>query len=114
MAKKKSADVQNAVVYVETTPQEERKAMLVQALVQQEENEGGVEVEAPPAPTTVNAFSDTAVVSGPFARRRIGEKVVKAKSADNARRGIFKIWEDKTVKNIGDGTNTYDIPSKRV
>ena len=74
--------------------------------------------EVASSPNTINAFDNKGInIGGPFARTRmtvgkptIVEEDAQLKKDDKAsRRGIFTIWKDRPVKNVGDGINTYDV-----
>lgn len=104
---------------VEETPQEMRKAALIAGLITpivapQSALEESKE-EAPKSRSTVNAFKSDAVVSGPFSRKRISPKgeTKKVKESVNPRRGVFKIWDNKAVNNVGAGKNSYDVSKER-
>lgn len=69
----------------------------------------------PSTPSTKDAFGRGGVaIAGPFARKRVRprEDVAKPAKPNNPRRGVQKIWEDRPINNVGDGTNTYDLPKK--
>jgi len=53
-------------------------------------------------------------IGGPGVRKSRGS-VKPARSAEDAneRVGIYKIWNDKPIRNIGQGTSTSDIPQRK-
>ena len=53
-------------------------------------------------------------IGGPGIRKSRGS-VKPARSAEdtNERVGIYKIWNDKPIRNIGQGTSTSDIPQRK-
>lgn len=53
-------------------------------------------------------------IGGPGIRKSRGS-VKPARSAEDAneRVGIYKIWNDKPIRNIGQGTSTSDIPQRK-
>jgi hypothetical protein len=80
-----------------------------------EDTEEVKEVGAPKQAPTVNAFEGGSVIAGPFSRKRVGKKTEK-KPVENSlspRRGVYKIWDNKPVNNVGDGKNTFDVAKDR-
>jgi len=65
----------------------------------------------PKSPALVDSFERNGLsVGGPSGRTRVRPKVegVVNEERISKRRGIYKIWNNKPIKNVGEGTNTYD------
>ena len=102
---------------------EERKEALKQELIQTaDEVLDGEDAQEPATPNnkrtesssakprTVDNFERKGVnVGGPFSRRVVNEK--KPSSSGRSGRNITqKIWEDREIKHVGEGTNSFDRP----
>ena len=85
----------------------------VDSELERERVENRRQATVPTKPSTEDAFKRNGTsVGGPFARRRTAPTTDKAKSyavgedkERDTRRGVFKIWDDKAVNNVGKGTH---------
>ena len=106
---------------------EERQEEFVSSLIEpaeqetQEDDTGSVEYKNNRDATEAssvkieNDFNRQGIrVGGPGIRKSRGA-VKKARSLEdvNERVGIYKIWNDKPIRNIGEGTSTSDIPQRK-
>jgi len=104
---------------------EKRREELVSSLIEpaeqetQEDNTGSVEYknnrEATEASSTKigNEFARQGIrVGGPGIRKTRAQASTKSEEPSD-RLGIFKIWDDQPIRNIGQGTSTSDIPQRK-
>ena len=99
-----------------------RKQQLLGALTQAVPDQEEEEQEEPrhnrdttDASNVVNAKSaknNGMQIGGPWNRRRVKQKA-QPKKVVSARRGVHQIFPDKPIHNVGEGTNTQDIPKRR-
>ena len=97
---------------------QKRKAELIDKLIGDAEEEKleqkRIEEEAQPpqddsrdTPSTEPTFDrGGAAIAGPFGRRRLRpiSEDKKAATPDNPRRGVQRIWKDRPINNVGQGT----------
>jgi len=117
------AIVEETVEEIVEQRQEELVSSLVEPAAQetQGDDSGSVEYknnrEATEASSTKvgNGFDRQGIRVGGPGLRKTRASVTEARSSEdpNERLGIFKIWNDKPIRNIGEGTTTSDIPQRK-